>query len=81
MKHAVLASVAVLGLLLSASVLASAAYPAAYFQPKVIYSAEGLAANNTAPAATQPAASIPKSEVDPRYPAAYFEPKVIYSSK
>lgn len=80
MKYAVLSSAVVLTMLMSSVALASAAYPAAYFQPKVIYSAEGLTTNTPAPAA-QPVAAAQKSEVDPRYPAAYFEPKVIYISK
>ena len=69
---------AVAGLLVSFSVSASAAYPAAYFQPKVIYSAEGLTPATTAAAAPK---VVEKSQPDPKYPAAYFEPKVIYSSK
>ncbi|NBV75613.1 MAG: hypothetical protein EBR59_06560 [Methylococcaceae bacterium] len=62
---------------LSNAALASAQYPAANFQPKVIYSAEGLTSNTptTAPAK---ASVVEKTPFDPRYPAAYFEPKVIY---
>lgn len=53
-------------------------YPAAYFEPKVIYSAEGIKAEKTA---EQPQKAAEKTDFDPRYPAANFEPKVIYSSE
>jgi hypothetical protein len=48
-------------------------YPAANFQPQVIYLDKSVATEKPAPA---PAAS----EVDPKYPAANFQPTVIYSA-
>lgn len=77
MRFLVITIVALSAGLLSNAALASAQYPAAYFQPKVIYSAEGLTSNAPA-AAPAKAAVVEKTPFDPRYPAAYFEPKVIY---
>ncbi len=65
------------GLVCSSVFAADARYPASDFQPKVIYSAEGLHAPVTA-TETKPAE---KTAPDPKYPAAYFEPKVIYSGQ
>lgn len=47
-------------------------YPAANFQPKVIYMDEEAATKEPAKLVRE------KSVFDPRYPAANFEPKVIY---
>lgn len=77
MKFLVISIAAILTGFMSNTVLASAQYPAAYFQPKVIYSAEGLTSNTPA-AAPVKTAVVEKTQFDPRYPAAYFEPKVIF---
>ena len=77
MKFLVISIAALLTGFVSSAALASAQYPAAYFQPKVIYIAEGIAGNAPA-AAPVKAVAVEKTPFDPRYPAAYFEPKVIY---
>lgn len=77
MKFSVISIAALLAGFVSSVALASAQYPAAYFQPKVIYIAEGVASNAPAAAAVKTVA-VEKTQFDPRYPAAYFEPKVIY---
>jgi len=56
------------GYTLSSPALASEKYPAANFQPTVIY------IDKSAVAATEP-----EEAIDPKYPAANFQPKVIYS--
>jgi hypothetical protein len=52
-------------------------YPAAYFQPKVIYLDKEAAKKGCA---EKPSAKPErkKAEFDPKYPAANFEPKVIF---
>jgi hypothetical protein len=52
-------------------------YPAADFQPKVIYSSEAVPASTTNPCPQQAV----QTENDTRYPAAYYQPKVIYSNE
>jgi len=77
-------------LLLVASVANAEEYPAADFQPKVLYRDESVAV--AAPAATPAAAPCVNqqatsaapakqevAEVDPQYPASSFQPKVIFS--
>ena len=65
-----------IALLLSASAANAQDYPAANFQPKVIYSSEAVV--NQA-SSTPCAPKAEQIEVDTRYPAASFQPKVIYS--
>lgn len=79
MKFLLSSSVVILGVMATGNVFASAQYPAANFQPRVIYSAEGL--SSAAAAEPVKAAVVEKTAFDPRYPAAYFEPKVIYPPK
>lgn len=69
--------------LASSSVLAESDYPAADFQPKVVYNdpeykqAEPAAkAATAAPKVEQAAKEV---EADPAYPATNFQPKVLYS--
>lgn len=71
-------------LLVSSVVSADEKYPAADFQPSVVYqneeyikngSSTQTAVKNAAPAA----AATTHAEVDSKYPAANFEPKVVYS--
>lgn len=63
-------------LLASTSVMAESDYPAADFQPKVVYSDAG--ASKSEPAA-KPAAAAQATESDANYPATNFQPKVVYS--
>ena len=79
-------------LMLVTSVVSAQDYPAADFQPKVVYRDESLV--KSVPAAS-PASSVPceaantvdkvaskaaeKVEFDPQYPAANFQPKVLFS--
>lgn len=78
MRKMIVLGLTVVGLSLS-SFTASAKnddseYPAAYFQPKVIYQDKDVVRD------TGKTAKAKKRKVvfDPKYPAAYFEPKVIY---
>jgi hypothetical protein len=72
-------------LVLVASVANAQEYPAADFQPKVLYRDESIAtsaAPTPAPCVNQQQAVVTKqevAEVDPQYPASSFQPKVIYS--
>lgn len=62
----------------SSSVLAESDYPAADFQPKVVFSDDSA---QSAPAA-KPAAKAPAKEVaeaDPNFPAANYQPKVLFN--
>jgi hypothetical protein len=51
-------------------------YPAANFQPKVIFIDEAAAAKHHETKSSTPASQ--KTQPDPKYPAAAFEPKVIF---
>jgi hypothetical protein len=51
-------------------------YPAANFQPKVIYIDKDSAKSSPKCPTQKPAEKA--TEFDPKYPAANFEPKVIY---
>jgi hypothetical protein len=53
-----------------------AKYPAAYFQPKVIFLSETSGESSTA----APQNTTDQAEMDLRYPAANFQPKIIFSS-
>ena len=61
-------------LLASSSVMAASDYPAADFQPKVIYSDSGAGGSSSAATAAKSAVAA-----DPKFPAANFEPKVVFS--
>lgn len=79
MKKTQLTLGVVTALLLTVSAANAQDYPAAYFQPKVIYSSEAAA---PALATTTPCPQkAVQTEVDSKYPAANFQPKVIYSSQ
>ncbi|MCK9607134.1 MAG: hypothetical protein M0R33_11875 [Methylomonas sp.] len=58
----------------SSSVLADSDYPAADFQPKVLFSDESA---QSAPE-SKPAAAAVAAEADPNFPAASFQPKVLF---
>jgi hypothetical protein len=69
----------------TASAASDSQYPAADFQPKVVFiDEEAAAAAASAPAADsgkcpdQQQAKAKQTEFDPKYPAASFEPKVVY---
>ena len=70
MRHSIVLRATILGLTLGwvQSQAAEEAYPAANFEPEVIYQATEAA----------PSAESPASATDADYPAAHFEPKVIY---
>jgi len=58
----------------SSSVLAASDYPAADFQPKVVYSDE----NAQSATESSSAASAQAVEADPNFPAANYQPKVLF---
>lgn len=58
----------------SSSALAASDYPAADFQPKVLFSDESA---QSAPE-SKPAAASVVEEADPNFPAANFQPKVLF---
>ncbi len=62
-------------LLASSMVGAETQYPAADFQPKVVYQDPDY---KPAPSSTQKTAAAPSSATDSKYPAANFQPKVVY---
>jgi hypothetical protein len=61
--------------LASSSVLAASDYPAADFQPKVLYSDENAQSTPKA----KPAAEARVEAADPNFPAANYQPKVLFS--
>jgi len=75
------------GLLLVASAVNAQDYPAADFQPKVLYRDESVVvepvAAGQAPCVSQDSAAKQEvavaEEVDAKYPASSFQPKVIFS--
>jgi hypothetical protein len=87
MKNSQLNQRLLIALLLTASVAHAEDYPAANFQPKVIYSNEAATATTTAsnsnpcePKATN-SSQVEQTQFDAKYPAASFQPKVIYSNQ
>lgn len=70
----------------TASAASDDQYPAANFQPKVVFIDQEAAAAATsgssdsasAKCPQQQAAAAKQTEFDPKYPAASFEPKVLY---
>ena len=72
------------GLLLVAAAVNAQDYPAADFQPKVIYTDESVMGADVkttqSPCVSQEVASSSAiQEIDPKYPASNFQPKVIFS--
>jgi hypothetical protein len=53
------------------------AYPAANFQPEVIYRDSSVA--QSAGSSASRSAQVAVAATDPRYPAAYFQPRVVFS--
>jgi len=75
MKSAILAAAAWVGILGQGLAWAgSDDYPAANFQPKVIFLDESLKASATS------SSSSTSPQYDSRYPAAYFQPKIIVAA-
>ena len=73
-----------IALCLSSSVVgADQKYPAADFQPSVVYQDADYIAKSgqSSPSNHKPASGTPakSAEVDPKYPAANFEPKVVFN--
>lgn len=67
-------------LLLSSSMVVAQDYPAADYQPKVLYSNPDYASSSSASSVAAPAAKVAEPvEADPNYPATNFQPKVLYS--
>jgi hypothetical protein len=74
------------GVSLSGQVLADDQYPAAYFEPYIVYQAPEIAGgtvggnkNDSLGEASEGGVSVPE-ERDP-YPAAYFQPVIVYQSE
>lgn len=78
------------GLLLVVAAAHAEDYPAANFQPKVLFQDESITATSAASSSSGTASSpcvaqetAPKkeevAEFDPRYPASNFQPKVLFS--
>jgi hypothetical protein len=65
-------------LVASSVVSADEKYPAADFQPTVVYQSNDIKSTQTATKEAAPAAAQ-HAEVDSKYPAADFQPKVLYS--
>lgn len=79
-KSTVLSSVFLMIVLNPLGVFAQtdAQYPAANFEPTVIYTANPATGDAKAPEQQTAQAVTQKAEFDPQHPAAFFEPKVIY---
>jgi len=65
-------------LLASPIVGAKTKYPAADFQPEVIYQDSEYIGKKGAPASKAKTARAKSSQADPKYPAAHFEPEVVF---
>ena len=69
-------------ILTSSAAMAGADYPAADFQPKVLYNNPDYKESATTPSAAKsaPAPKVAATvEVDPNFPAANFQPKVVFN--
>lgn len=75
-----------MGFFMQGAVLAEADYPAAYFEPYIIYQAPEITGTEASPVESdgseEPStdAALASGEVDP-YPAAYLQPVVVYQDK
>ncbi|WGS86564.1 MULTISPECIES: hypothetical protein [Methylomonas] len=80
MKTSELTKGVMAALLLSSSMVVAQDYPAADYQPKVLYSNPDYANSSSASNVAAPAAKVVETvEADPNYPATNFQPKVLYS--
>ena len=71
----------VLSLLSSPFALAGEDYPAANFEPKVLFSSEEASSAATSAPTPVAAKAVEAVEVDPNYPAANFQPKVTFNDE
>jgi len=83
MKKAIILGLATAALSMTALTVSAASddaqYPAANFQPKVIFiDKDAVKAPSKKASKKASAAEDAKSDFDPKYPAAHFKPKVIY---
>lgn len=86
MKKIIVSGLLGAGLALTAgAALADEQYPAANFQPKVVFIDQEAAAAASSGGASeaskcpgQQASAAKQTEFDPKYPAASFQPKVVY---
>ena len=78
MKKTIILGLTVTGIVLSPLTVSAnsddSEYPAANFQPKIIYQDKSVVSSSTRRPARR------KAEFDPKYPAANFEPTVIFSA-
>ena len=81
MKKNKLVLTGVLATLLVSSqlVVADTKYPAADFQPQVVFQDNELIEKNSSKQAASPSKTAASSETDAKYPAANFQPQVVYS--
>lgn len=79
MKKNELTKGVMVALLLTSSMAMAEEYPAADYQPKVLYTNPDYSSAKAAPAAPAPKAVVKEVETDPAYPATNFQPKVLYS--
>jgi predicted homoserine dehydrogenase-like protein len=63
---------------LTVSATSDTQYPAANFEPKVIYIDKTAVKTTSKASCKKTSAEADKTEFDPKYPAAHFKPKVIY---
>lgn len=82
MKKAIILGLATAAISMSALTVSAESdaqqYPAANFQPKVIFIDKDAAKPACKKAGKKAEADSDKSEFDPKYPAAHFKPKVIF---
>lgn len=80
MNKVIVLTSAILAIMLSPSIASAQAdseYPAANFEPKVVFIDEA-AANSTKASAQSSSQGSQQAEVDPKHPAAFFQPKIIF---
>lgn len=90
MKNAQMSQGLFIALLLAASAVSAQDYPAANFQPKIVYQDQAIVEQAQSKPASVGSAEAPcaskegkvevQAEFDAKYPAASFQPKVIFSN-
>ncbi|MGR9106447.1 MAG: hypothetical protein ACU843_05895 [Gammaproteobacteria bacterium] len=68
-------------LAVSAPVLAESEYPAAYFQPYIVYQAPEIAGKPESSGASEAAQEATAEVEEDPYPAAYFQPVIVYQDQ
>lgn len=79
MKKSTIRELVMAGIVLSSFAISAQSdtqYPAANYQPKVIFTDESVAAANKT--AKEPAHAVSVAQTDSQYPAANYQPKVIF---